>query len=358
MKRLTDIICQLGKRQLALRGLDEGVDSIDRGNYVELVHVLRKYDHKLNVHLENSTLLTGLSKRIQNDLTDSISDVILTEIKREVSSAAFVAVMVDEMTNIRSQSQLSIVLRYATSDSEIQEQFLGFSDVSADRTASALAERVTDCVVQYDFGSKIVAQTYDGRRVLQDFNFNFLLSVFRDLFSATTFLFDMLQAKSNSKRPQRKRLINYRVNDCVLTFLKSPFLSLNTAYGQHFNFPRLRSELSVFNFNKDLNIQNESQLLLHLKPTNIDSALRQLTKLCELIVTIPASSASVERSFSALKRIKTYARNSQGEGRMSRLSLLSSEKKLLEHIRNNEGFYDHVNNNFAAKDRRIDLFFK
>jgi hypothetical protein len=80
MKRLTDIICQLGKWQLGLRGHDESVDSIDRGNYVELVHLLRKYDHKLNVHLENSTVFTGLSKRIQNDLIDSISDVNFGEL--------------------------------------------------------------------------------------------------------------------------------------------------------------------------------------------------------------------------------------------------------------------------------------
>ena len=33
--------------------------------------------------------------------------------------------------------------------------------------------------------------------VLQDFNFNFLLAVFKDLFSVTTVLFDILQTKSN-----------------------------------------------------------------------------------------------------------------------------------------------------------------
>jgi hypothetical protein len=37
---------------------------------------------------------------------------------------------------------------------------------------------------------------------------------------------------------------------------------------------------------------------------------------------------------------------------------LSIEKKLLENIRNHEDFYDHVINNFAAKDRRTDLVFK
>jgi hypothetical protein len=66
MKRLIDIICHLGKWQLAIHGHDESVDSIDQGNYVELFHLLRKYDHKLNVHLEKSTVFTGLSNRVQN----------------------------------------------------------------------------------------------------------------------------------------------------------------------------------------------------------------------------------------------------------------------------------------------------
>jgi hypothetical protein len=35
----------------------------------------------------------------------------------------------------------------------------------------------------------------------------------------------------------------------------------------------------------------------------------------EIIWTIPASSSSAERSFSALKRIKTYLRNTQGQER-------------------------------------------
>ena len=74
-KRLIDIIWQLG-----LRGHEESVDSIDRGNYVELVHLLRKYDHKLNVYPENSTVFTGLSNRVQNDLIHSISDVNFGEL--------------------------------------------------------------------------------------------------------------------------------------------------------------------------------------------------------------------------------------------------------------------------------------
>jgi hypothetical protein len=44
-------------------------------------------------------------------------------------------------------------------------------------------------------------ETYFAARgflsVLQDFSFNFLLAAFKDLFSVTTVLFDILQTKSN-----------------------------------------------------------------------------------------------------------------------------------------------------------------
>lgn len=149
-----------------------------------------------------------------------------------------------------------------------------------------------------------------------------------------------------------------RSRDYERAFPGLAFSSIKTVYGQHFNIHRLNSELHVYYSNENLRNKNVSELLLYLKTTSIGSALYELTKLCELIVTIPATSASVESSFSTLERIKAYAGNSHEENIMSRLSLLSIEKKLLEHIRSSEDFYDRVINDFAAKDRIIDLLLK
>jgi len=44
----------------------------------------------------------------------------------------------------------------------------------------------------------------------------------------------------------------------------------------------------------------------------LDLGLKEVYKLAKLIVTIPSTTASAERSFSALKRIKTYCRSTQG----------------------------------------------
>ncbi|XP_069670967.1 zinc finger MYM-type protein 1-like isoform X2 [Periplaneta americana] len=559
IKRLIDIICHLGKRELALCDHDESDNSADRGNYVELVHLLKRYDPILNEHIKHSNGVVCFSNQIQNDLIESINNVIVAEIRKEVHNAPFVAIMVDDTTDMRSQSQLSVILRYATSDGVIQERFVGFSDVSTDQTPSALANQVIDYIAQYDFGSKIVAQTYDGavvipseinalqakvrekfpgalfihsmshefnhvlsqsvscirecnvffktldgfssffsksskrahyldqavkkkfprfapaRRnytghlvetvyeykselitmfeniiespdgwdnetyiaaqgflsVLNDFTFSFLLTVFKNLFSVTTVLSEILQTKSNnisicihklavakeniaSKREEFKKVfsetsdeqtteaqnkrtrldnegdvekclrkIYFDILDNVINqidvrfqnldklqflelikpyhgkeFPEIAFSSLKSVYGEHFDFPRLRGELSVCYCKKDLKNKSASELLCYLKAMKIDRELFQLRKLCELIVTIPASSASVAHSSSALDRIKTYIRNSQAEDRPSSLSLLSVEKELLETIRSNEDFYVQVIDDFAVKERGIALVFK
>ena len=85
----------------------------------------------------------------------------------------------------------------------------------------------------------------------------------------------------------------------------------------------------------------------------------QVTKLCELVLTIPATTASVERSFSALKRIKSVYRNTMGQDRLASLSLFSIERSLLTSFRSKTFFHDEVIDLFAAmKDRRIELTHK
>jgi len=61
-------------------------------------------------------------------------------------------------------------------------------------------------------------------------------------------------------------------------------------------------------------------------PTNMATTMEQTYKLPNLISTIPTTTASVERSFSALMRIKAYLHSTNSQDRHSQLSLLSTEK--------------------------------
>lgn len=75
-----------------------------------------------------------------------------------------------------------------------------------------------------------------------------------------------------------------------------------------------------------------------------------LYKLLQVALTIPITSASCERSFSVMRRIKTWLRNSMRNDRFSNLSLLHIERDLANNIKSEE-----VLNIFAQKSRRLNL---
>ena len=71
------------------------------------------------------------------------------------------------------------------------------------------------------------------------------------------------------------------------------------------------------------------------------------------IVTIPSSSISTEQSFSCLKRIKTFLRNTMAQDRFTNFSKISIEKELLSKLINVHFFYDDIIYKFAIlKDNR------
>lgn len=561
MKRLIDITCYLGKQELAFRGHDESAVSCNRGNYVELVMLLCRYDEMLRTFIENGTVFTGLSNIIQNDLIESVSNVLMTQIRKEITETKFIALSLDETADVANYAQLSVIMRYVTVEGEIHDRFIRFVNISGNRTADALYNIVNDLLKEYNCGGKLVAQSYDGAAVMaghlnglqakvkhtfpqalfvhcfahrlnlvlsqavsqirecriffltvngiaaffskstkrtqalddeikkrlprvsqtrwnynsrvveriheqkkelidlfkiisspdekwdeeaykaasgfvntmEDFNFSFLLEVFACIFPLTDTLYNILQAKSsdigfcvNKIREFQRVLQNKReafeefwnkicevqepptkrqkgtdsldrkthykrlyceVFDVILLQLRDRFSnleslhflellneknfnkftthfpeialqSLKDTYPSVFDFSALKSQLIVTYMSEDMHHKSVNELLNFVKSNELEKAYSEVTKLCELILTIPASSASVERSFSKLKNIKNYARNTQGQERLSNLSLIALERELLTSLQEHQQFYDGVIEDFIKVERRIQLQFK
>ena len=72
-------------------------------------------------------------------------------------------------------------------------------------------------------------------------------------------------------------------------------------------------------------------------------AFPDLLRLTCIALTVPVTSATAERSFSALKRIKTYLRSTMGQERLSHISIISIQRELSKFID-----YDEVLDNFAT----------
>ena len=129
---------------------------------------------------------------------------------------------------------------------------------------------------------------------------------------------------------------------------RSPYCSL-------FKQQELKDELENL-YGDDVLVSDKpslSSILIRISEQQIQCCYSQVVVLLELILTIPISSASCERSFSCLKRVKTFLRNTMGDDRLRNLALLSIEKQLCKTLDR-----DRVIDRFAAKDRRIELHFK
>ena len=85
------------------------------------------------------------------------------------------------------------------------------------------------------------------------------------------------------------------------------------------------------------NIHNISDVFLALIP--LKDAFPELFRLIRISMTIAVNTAHCERSFSALKWIKTYLRSTMGEQRLTDLAILSIERELSSMISLDEVIY-------------------
>lgn len=92
-------------------------------------------------------------------------------------------------------------------------------------------------------------------------------------------------------------------------------------------------------------VQNPEKMLEFLIETNTVSTFSNVEILLRIYLSIPISNASGERSFSTLKMVKSYLRNSLNY--LSSLALLNVENEVLENIDFNE-----IINQFAERKMR------
>lgn len=162
LMRLIVAALYLARQEQAFRGHNEAAGSANRGNFVELVHAFAEIDNTLGEHLCSSTVFSGMSNTTQNDIIESIAHIIQDETEKEIRKSPFIAVQVDDTSDISNKCQLTVIIRYVNEKGNVCERFLGFYDVSADRDAKAITSVVMTAIENYSPRNKLVCQTYDG----------------------------------------------------------------------------------------------------------------------------------------------------------------------------------------------------
>lgn len=563
-----DAVLYLSKQEITFRGNDDVNDSINQGNFKELLSLLllRSPLEIRNQYDKFKNVFSGDSVSVQNELIECISEYINDYVKAEIKESIIFSMQVDDTTDINQMSQCSLILRFVNSEGKLVERFLGFHDVSPDRTSIILYEMLHTVLGQFDYEYKLVGQSYDGAMVIpghleglqrkfkekapqaifvhslahrldvvlqqsfgkilsyriffatvseipsffqhtkrsysldfisskcipiimthtrwssnskllnaivenwnklkeifefvtsceqsdkksihlargflndmNSFEFTFLAVVFNDIFCSINTLYDILRITSlgityclseikntceilKGKRTDqffnvlftktteltasefdvKKEDVNFDWDDQSKTKYREQFFEIldhilmemdvrfqdyekikficlvdTTRFQQYkMGFPsaglqnlqsyypdiftkmqRLRNELSLIY--ADENYRNKTTLEVFEELHEKKDIFTETYKLFSLVLTIPSTSVSVEKSFSCLERIKAYSRNTISQEGMSSLANISIQKELLAHIIKKRPFYEDITDKFASlKERSIDLIYQ
>jgi hypothetical protein len=116
-----------------------------------------------------------------------------------------------------------------------------------------------------------------------------------------------------------------------VTEVVQEFVSFRTFYQEVF---------SVSSVNKGVSTEKEpleiavtvNSILKFMIANDLCSMYPNLATLYRIFLTLPISSAGVERSFSRLKLLKTYIRSTMNEDRLSSLALITIERQLASDV--------------------------
>ena len=133
---------------------------------------------------------------------------------------------------------------------------------------------------------------------------------------------------------------------------------LKEMYGPLFDVPMLESQLSFIYRDTDFHKETSLELLKYIFEFNLQSSLPEAVKLLKMNGVLAVASASVERSFSCLKRVKSYLRNTMAQGRLSSLCRISIHKDILKLKEDANVLHEEVVQKFVEKPRRLAFLYK
>jgi hAT family C-terminal dimerisation region len=106
----------------------------------------------------------------------------------------------------------------------------------------------------------------------------------------------------------------------------------------------------------DLTDRPSTAINAYCKLPSFSAAFSDIISCFHLALTLPVSSATAERSFSAMRRIKAHLRASMSDSRLSSLALIAVELELSRELMRDPSNVINVFATFdSRKNRRLDL---
>ena len=106
---------------------------------------------------------------------------------------------------------------------------------------------------------------------------------------------------------------------------------------------------------RGLGYMTVSEILETMHENDLFDIFPEFSKVVHILAVIPATSCSAERSFSALRRLKTYLRSIMGQQRVSNIALINIERAYANSVVSN--VMDRILDIFGRRNGRDSYFF-
>lgn len=147
-------MCRQG---LAIRGDGDEADS----NLHQLLRMKAEEDQNLKNWLKRKENVYT-SPDIQNEIIKIMALQLLREVTKDLQTSPYLTVMADETTDTANREQVTLVLRWATEELEVHEEFLGLYQVGK-IDSSTLTAVIKDVLMRANLSlEKLRGQCYDG----------------------------------------------------------------------------------------------------------------------------------------------------------------------------------------------------
>ncbi|CAN1269423.1 Zinc finger MYM-type protein 1 [Linum perenne] len=369
----------------SFRGHDESESSLNRGNLIEwLEHLAEWREDVKSVVLKNAPgNAKYTSPLIQKELLAIMANRVRCAIREEVGDASF-SILVDEAQDAAGREQMAIILRFVNSSGVLTERLFGIKSV-VNTTSATLKEVICGMLSEHNLPiQKLRGQGYDGASnmsgqynglkalFLQDCPYAYFVHCFAHRLQLTL----VAAAKYfNQCIDYQLSELNSRFSETTVRLLqlsaaldpKDSFKSFNEDhiyqlavefYPQDFNDQErliMRSELPYYAErvvrSPDFEVPSLAKLMEILVTRRLEKQYMMICRLIRLILTLPVSTATTERAFSAMKFVKRDVRSNMADGFLADTLMMFIERDYARKLDR-----DSIIDEFSKlKNRRVQL---
>lgn len=166
IKSLAEVLLLTATQNISQRGHKETVDADNRGNFLAILDMIAKHDPVVKKKMTGPRNAKYTSHQIQNEILDTLAEMVRASIINEVKESEVFSLMADETKDLKKKEQISLVLRYYYAGA-VKESFLHFE--SADRLdAAGLTHKIIQVLERcgLEYKSNLIGQSYDGASVM------------------------------------------------------------------------------------------------------------------------------------------------------------------------------------------------